>query len=157
MRKLSLSVGVIVCGVLIALVSQLYVNRGEGQSERDCKGCHSGKKADSLGLKDVYALIAGHKVSHEGVEENCAGCHLLRKGLNAGAVMESEASDYQTNSVFFLSGLSRDRHYELVLRFEDSAGRKAAYSSKFRPYEVALSREGIGKKSSEARNVRVAS
>ena len=156
MRKLSLSVGVIVCGVLIALVSQLYVNRGEGQSERDCKGCHSGKKAGSFGLKDVYALIAGHKVSHEGVEENCAGCHLLRKGLNAGTVRESGDSDYQTKSVFFLRGLSRDGHYELVLRFEDRAGRKSASSFEFRPYKAVLRRGNDDEIPPSASNVRVA-
>ena len=101
MRKLSLSGRVVVCGVLIALVSQVYVNRGEGQSERNCKGCHSGKKAGRLGLKDVYAVIAGHKVSHEGVEENCAGCHLLQKGLNAGTVMESGVPIIRLNRCFF--------------------------------------------------------
>ena len=100
MRKLSLSGGVVVCGVLIALVSQLYVNR-ERVNQRNCKGCHSGKKADRLGLKDVYAVIAGHKVSHEGVEENCAGCHLLQKGLNAGTVMESGVPIIRLNRCFF--------------------------------------------------------
>ena len=138
MRKLPLICVAFVCAGLIVLISHLYAGFGQAPFGGDCRGCHSGMESGRLGLRDVYKDIAGYKVSHEGVEENCAGCHLLRKGLNAGAVMESEASDYQTNSVFFLSGLSRDRHYELVLRFEDSAGRKAAYSSKFRPYEVAL-------------------
>ena len=156
MRKLSLSGRVVVCGVLIALVSQVYVNRGEGQSERNCKGCHSGKKAGRLGLKDVYAVIAGHKVSHEGVEENCAGCHLLQKGLNAGTVMESGGSDYQTKSVFFLRGLSHDGHYELVLGFEDRAGRSSASSFKFRPYKAVLWRENNDEIPPSASNVRVA-
>lgn len=156
MRKLSLSDGVVVCGVLIALVLQLYVNRGEGQSESNCKGCHSGKKAGSLGLKDVYALIAGHKVSHEGIEENCAGCHLLRKGLNAGTVRESGDSDYQTKSVFFLRGLSRDGHYELVLGFKDRAGRSSASSFKFRPYKAVLRRGNNDEIPPSVSNVRVA-
>lgn len=156
MRKLSVLSGVIVCGVLIALVSQLYVNRGEGQSERNCKGCHSGKKTGGLGLKDVYAVIAGHKVLHEGIEENCAGCHLLRKGLDAGTVRESGDSDYQTKSVFFLRGLSRDGHYELVLGFEDRAGRKTASSFKFRSHKAVLRRENNDEIPPSVSNVRVA-
>lgn len=131
--------GFIAPAVIIALFQIVPADNLWGSSTGEaCKGCHSGKKAEALGLKDVYAPLDKLPYRHPPMEQSCNPCHIIT-GLQSKAsrTWEVSSSGAHRETIFLLQGLSLDRDYSLELVLKDERGnRLPPYRTQVIPAEI---------------------
>ncbi len=113
-----------------------HTSLAEDDDSTACRRCHSGEKARSLGLKDIFASIKEFQYRHPVVEKSCTQCHTIKE-FRPGNVWELFSSGRYKELVFPLKNLSDDRQYHIELTLKDAAGREVSMPSfKFVPLEL---------------------
>lgn len=111
------------------------------EQDENCKSCHSGQKADSLGLKDIYAEIDSYRYAHPPMGQGCSKCH-ISTGLKQGRAWEVISPYVQKDTILFLQGLVFDRNYSVDVTARNESGNKAnSYHTKFTPSEISAAVE----------------
>ncbi len=135
MRRILVKTSASVAVLFILLISIAGDGGHAGDDASTCAGCHSGAKAASLGLKDIYAELKAFRYRHKGVEENCDTCHII-KAFKSGRTWELSAVEAEKEEVFFLGGLSANRNYQIELAVKDLSGSSATTAVSFIPSEL---------------------
>ncbi len=86
-------------------------------AETECEACHSGEEAERWGLKDVYAGIYKYRFRHNNVNRECRRCHIIEE-FQIKAKGELYFPGNIKEGIFFLTGLSLDKEYEVELTFK---------------------------------------
>ncbi len=112
-------------------------------AETDCETCHSGTEARKRGLEDVYAGIYSYRFRHNNVSRECRRCHIMEE-FQIKVESELYFPGSTTEGIFFLTGLSLDKEYEVELKLRDQ--RKGIVQRKvlkLKPSRIAVE-EGDG-------------
>lgn len=128
-----IALAVIIAAFQIVPVDNLWGSNGIGEA---CRSCHSGKKAATLGLRDVYAPLDKFLYRHPPMEQSCNPCHIIT-GLKTSRTWEIASSGAHREMVFLLQGLSIDRNYSIEIALKDERGNKLPpYRTQVMPAEI---------------------
>ncbi|MBI5235713.1 MAG: hypothetical protein HY886_05640 [Deltaproteobacteria bacterium] len=135
---MKLVTGFIALAVVIALFQIVPADNlsGANGAGEACRSCHAGKKALTLGIKDVYAPLDKLPYRHPPMEQSCSPCHIIT-GLKSSKTWEVSSSGAHKETIFLLTGLSLDRDYALELVLKDERGnRLPPYRAQVIPAEI---------------------
>ncbi len=107
-------------------------------AESECDACHAGAKALKMGLEDVYAGIYSYRFRHNNVDRECRRCHVIEE-FQIRPESELYFPGNTKEGIFFLTGLSLDKEYELELKLKRT-GEGTLYRKvlKFKPSSIVV-------------------